>query len=140
MKKKSNIKKLSAHTCEWCGIEQAVDKFFKCSTKICSKCIKAKYNEICSKHGKLLAMVICCHYLDIAFNPDIYNSLQENQNIGHYIRHLNLLQNQNPDTFEKGLIDNNIICCGNDNNSHIEKMKNKLDNFIEELEIFKNDI
>lgn len=107
---------------------------------ICSSCVKEKYEEICSKHGKLLAIVICCHYLDIIFNPYIFNSLQENQNIGHYIRHLNLLQNQNPDTFEQGLITNNIICCGNGNTNRIEEMKNKLNGIIRELEIFKNDI
>lgn len=143
-RKKLNISDLNKYKCEWCEIEKTDNQFFKCSTNkkiyICSSCIKRKYEEICSKHGKLLAIVICCHYLDIAFNDYAYNALKEGQGIGYYVKQLNLLQNQNTENFEQGLITSNVICCRNDNNNRIAGMKNKLNSIIKELEIFKNDI
>ncbi len=115
--KKTNKKLIreqkNIYTCRYCNNEKSEDKFFKCAIQhrsyICTDCIKKIYNRLNENCEKYLAIFICCHYLDIAFYWDIYESLKIGEGIGYYIRQLNLVQNQNPDTFEDGIIKNNII-------------------------------
>lgn len=131
------------YTCKWCGIEKPEKRnFFKCCVNrgvlICSDCIKKKYEEICAKREKLVAIVICCHYLDIAFYKYIYDSLEDRQGIGYYIRQLNLYQND-PDNFEKGLLHNNILSYVQVD-KRIDNAKNQLSKVIKDLEDIRNDI
>ena len=75
------------YTCKWCGEEKAESEFYRCAINhkafICKKCINHKYDEICAKREKVLAVIICCHYLDIAFYKYIYDSLGDKQGIGY---------------------------------------------------------
>lgn len=100
--------------------------------------INYKYDEICAKREKVLAVIICCHYLDIAFYKYIYNSLEKEQNLGFYIRQLNLSQND-PDDFEKGLLHNNIVGY-READKRIDKAKKSLDKIIEDITEVRNDI
>lgn len=106
MSKKKVIKKepKPVYRCRYCEKEKTEDKFFKCSIQhksfICQDCIKKKYNDLNARCEKHLAIFICCAILDIAFYWDIFRSLDIGQGIGYYVRQLNLVQNQNPDTFE----------------------------------------
>ncbi len=131
------------YSCRWCNKEKSEDKFFKCAIQhrsfICMNCIKEKYNQLNEKHERYLAIFICCHYLDIAFYWDIYESLKIGEGIGYYIRQLNLLQNQNPDTFEDGIIKNNIIDY-TPKDYKADRIKQRLKNIITELEAVKNDV
>lgn len=70
---------------------------------------------------------------------DIYKSLEIGQGLGYYIRQLNLLQNRNPDSYEKGILkDCNIDYTPTEySNTYV---KSKLDDVIKELEMIKNDI
>ena len=130
------------YTCKWCGAEKPENKFFKCCVNrgvlICSSCIKKKYEEICAQREKLVAIVICCHYLDIAFYKYIYDSLGDKQGIGYYVRQLNLMQND-PDNFEKGLLHNNILSYVQVD-KRIDNAKNQLSRVINDLEGVRNDI
>ena len=105
---------------------------------ICSDCIKKKYEEICAKREKVLAIIICCHYLDIAFYKYIYDSLGDKQGIGYYVRQLNLAQND-PDNFEKGLLHNNIVGYS-ETDKRIDNAKKNLDKIIENIIEVRNDI
>lgn len=144
--KETKVKKikevLPEYTCKWCGGVKTEKGFFKCGINrgilICTECIKKKYNEICSEREKLLAIIICCHYLDIAFYKYIYDSLGDRQGIGYYVRQLNLMQND-PDNFEKGLLHNNILDYVQVDN-RIDNAKNQLSKIIENLEAVRNDI
>lgn len=131
------------YTCRWCSKEKSEDKFFKCSIQhksfICTDCIKEKYNALNGKCEKYLAIFICCSALDIAFYWDIYRSLEIGQGIGIYVRQLNLLQNQNPDTFEDGVIKNNIIDY-TPKDMKSEKAKAELTDILNRLEVIRNDI
>lgn len=131
------------YPCRWCGKEKSEDKFFKCSIQhksfICTDCIKEKYNSLNGKCEKYLAIFICCSALDIAFYWDIYRSLKIGQGIGIYVRQLNLLQNQNPDTFEDGVIKNNIIDY-TPKDMKIEKAKAELTDIMNRLEVIRDDI
>ena len=100
-------------------------------------CIKKKYNELNKRCEKYQAIFICCAILDIAFYFDIYQSLKTGEGIGHYIRQLNLLQNQNPDSFEEGIIKHDILNYEPDD-MKIEKSKDELSRIIEELQNIKN--
>ncbi len=140
--KQEKKEQLHKYTCKWCKAEKTEDKFFKCCVNrgvlICSSCIKKKYEEICAQHEKLVAIVVCCHYLDIAFYKYIYDSLGDKQGIGYYIRQLNLIQN-NPDDFEKGLLHNNILSY-TQTDKRIDNAKNQLSKVIKDLEAVRNDI
>lgn len=105
---------------------------------ICKKCINHKYDEICAKREKVLAVIICCHYLDIAFYKYIYDSLGDKQGIGYYVRQLNLYQNE-PDDFAKGLLHNNILSYVQVD-KRIDNAKNQLSKVIKDLEGIRNDI
>lgn len=135
-------KQVPKYTCKWCGIEKSESKFFKCCVNrgvlICSDCIKKKYNEICAQREKLVAIVVCCHYLDIAFYKYIYDSLGDKQGIGYYVRQLNLYQNE-PDDFAKGLLHNNILSYVQVD-KRIDNAKNQLNRVIKDLEGIRNDI
>ncbi len=145
MSNKKAVKKISEDTykCRWCGKEKVAEKFFKCSIQhnsfICSDCIKQKYNELNRKCEKYLAIFICCHYLDIAFYWDIYQTLKIGEGIGYYIRQLNLIQNQNPDTFEDGIIKNSIIDY-TPRDFKVNLIKEQMSDIITELEKIKNDM
>ena len=93
-------------------------------------------NARCEKH---LAIFICCATLDISFYWDIYRSLEIGQGIGYYVRQLNLLQNQNPDTFAEGVIKNNIIDY-TPKDMKIDKAKAEISNVISMLDAIKNDL
>lgn len=133
------------YTCSWCGKEKAEYKFFRCSLdkglNICTDCIKAKYDEVASQYGKMLAIIVCCHYLDVGFNYDIFKSLKPNDGIGYYLRQFNLLpnRNQNPDNFEQGLLKSGIIQPASNYTSNVS-IKQELTNVIEELERVRNGI
>lgn len=131
------------YRCRYCDKEKTEDKFFKCSIQhksyICTNCIKAKYNDLNGKCEKYLAIFICCSALDIAFYWDIYRSLEIGQGIGIYVRQLNLLQNQNPDTFEDGIIKNNIIDYTPED-MKIDKAKAELRDIISRLEVIRDEI
>lgn len=133
----------ATYQCRWCGNEKAESGFFKCAIDhksfICKDCIKAKYNELNSKCEKYLAIFICCHYLDIAFYWDIYETLQIGEGIGYYVRQMNLVQNQNPDSFEEGIIKNNIIDY-TPKDLKSEKIKEQLTDIISKLEAVRNDV
>lgn len=141
-KKQAVTEHTKTYTCKWCGKNKSENKFFKCSIDrgvlICSDCIKKKYNEICSEREKVLAIIICCHYLDIAFYKYIYDSLEDCQGIGYYIRQLNLIQND-PDNFEKGLLHNNIVGY-KEADKRVDNAKKSLDKIIEILTEVRNDI
>lgn len=131
------------YRCRYCDREKTEDKFFKCSIQhksfICQDCIKKKYNDLNARCEKHLAIFICCAILDIAFYWDIYRSLDIGQGIGYYVRQLNLLQNQNPDTFEDGVIKNNIIDY-TPKDMKIDKAKTEINNVICMLDAIKNDL
>lgn len=130
------------YTCRWCNKEKSEDKFFKCAIQnksfICTECIKEIYNRLNENCEKYLAIFICCHYLDIVFDVNIYNSLEIGQGIGYYVKQLNLMQNQSPDSFADGIIKSNIISVIPKDNKK-DKIKQQLKNIIEELETVKND-
>lgn len=132
------------YTCRWCGKEKTEDKFFKCAIThgsfICMDCIKQKYNDINEKCEKYIAILICSHYLDIAFYYDVYQSLGIGEGLGYYIRQLNLLQNQHPDTFAEGIIKNNNIVDYTPKDMKIEKAKTELTETINKLEAIRNDL
>ncbi len=141
--KKSIREQKNIYTCRYCNNEKSEDKFFKCAIQnksfICTDCIKEIYNRLNEKCEKFIAVFICCHYLDIAFYWDIYESLKIGEGVGYYIRQLNLVQNQNPDTFEDGIIKNNIIdYTPKDYKS--KNIKQQITNIIAELEAVKNDV
>ena len=147
MKKNNKIKIVkepkNCYTCRWCNVEKSEDRFFKVSIQhrsfICTDCIKQKYEELNGRCEKYLAIFICCSALDIAFYWDIYRSLDIGQGIGYYVRQLNLLQNQNPDSFEQGIIKNKIIdYTPKDYKS--DKTKTELTEIINKLEMIKNDL
>ena len=123
--------------------KKLTDKFFKCSIQhksfICQDCIKEKYNDLNARCEKHLAIFICCAILDIAFYWDIFRSLDIGQGIGYYVRQLNLVQNQNPDTFEDGIIKNNIIDY-TPKDMKIDKAKSEINNVICMLDAIKNDL
>lgn len=124
-KKKTQITKpvaekepIKTYTCKWCGIEKPEYRnFFKCSVEhgvfICCDCIKGLYNQLCSQCEKALAILICCHYLDIRFSIEIINGLKDYQSLGDYVRLLNLRQNKNL-SFADGLLTGNDISIGED--------------------------
>lgn len=132
------------YTCRWCGKEKDETHFFKCAithgSYICKDCIKRKYNEVNEKCEKYIAILICSHYLDIAFYYDVYQSLGIGEGLGYYIRQLNLIQNQNPDTFAEGIIKNNNIIDYTPKDLKIEKAKSELTEIIDKLEAIKNDL
>lgn len=66
----------------WVGFLRLVCK------DIFMECYNKKYEEICAKREKVMAIIICCHYLDIAFYKYIYDSLGDKQGIGYYVRQL----------------------------------------------------
>ncbi len=122
-KKKSKIlepvaekEPIKKYTCKWCGIEKPEHRnFFKCSIDhgvfICCDCIKEKYNQLCSQCEKSLAILICCHYLDICFSLEVSNGLKDYQGLGDYIRLYNLRQNKNL-SFADGLLTGNDVFIG----------------------------
>lgn len=139
----AEIEPVKKYTCKWCGIEKPEKRnFFKCSVDhgvyICVDCIKEKYNTICSQSKKFIAVLVCCHYLDIAFYKYIYDSLEDGQGIGYYVRQLNLAQND-PDDFEKGLLHNNIVGY-RETDKRIDNAKKNLDIIIENIIEVRNDI
>lgn len=129
--------------CRFCNKDKSEDDFFKCSIQhrsfICQDCIKEKYSELNARCEKHIALFICCATLDIAFYWDIYRSLEIGQGIGYYVRHLNLVQNQNPDTFAEGVIKNNIIDY-TPKDMKIDKAKAEISNVISMLDAIKNDL
>lgn len=133
----------TAYRCRYCDKDKPEDKFFKCAIQhksfICQDCIKKKYNDLNARCEKHLAIFICCAILDIAFYWDIYRSLEIGQGIGYYVRQLNLVQNQNPDTFEDGIIKNNIIDY-TPKDMKIDKAKTEINNIIAMLDAIKNDL
>ncbi len=145
--KKKKIKAIhepkDIYTCRLCNKEKPEDKFFKCAIQhksfICTDCIKGIYNRLNEKCEKYLAIFICCHYLDIAFYWDIYESLKIGEGIGYYVKQLNLVQNQIPDTFEDGIIKNNIIDYTPKDYKAV-RIKQQIANIITELEAVKNDV
>ena len=142
-KKRINNKTSVLYKCRWCNKEKSDKAFYKCSIEnhsyICTECITQKYKEIICKHEKYKALMVCCHYLDIAFFFDIYKSLEIGQGLGYYIRQLNLLQNRNPDSYEKGILKDCSIDYTPTEYSNTY-LKSKLDDVIKELEVIKNDI
>lgn len=145
MSKKKVVQKEpeAVYRCRHCDKDKTEDKFFKCSIQhksfICQDCIKKKYNDLNARCEKHLAIFICCAILDIAFYWDIYRSLDIGQGIGYYVRQLNLVQNQNPDTFEDGIIKNNIIDY-TPKDMKIDKAKTEINNIISMLDAIKNDL
>ena len=141
-KKYKNAEPVKMYTCKWCGEEKTESEFYRCAINhkafICKKCINHKYDEICAKREKVLAVIICCHYLDIAFYKYIYDSLGDKQGIGYYVRQLNLYQNE-PDDFAKGLLHNNILSYVQVD-KRIDNAKNQLNRIIKDLEGVRNDI
>ena len=128
--------------CKWCGKEKKQTQYFKCSIEnhvnICSDCINKKYTDLCDKTDKAKAILICCHYLDIAFKYDIFKSLAIGEGIGIYIRQLNL--RQNPDNFEQGILSGSFELI-TDPKEHIRNQaKDKISSIINELEMIRNDI
>ncbi len=146
--KKSIREQKNIYTCRWCNKEKTEDKFFKCAIQhrsyICTDCIKEIYNSFNEKCEKFIAVFICCHYLDIAFDINVFNSLEIGQDIGHYVRQLNLvqnMQNQSPDSFADRIIKSNIInYVQKDEKNEKDKIKQQLKNIISELEAVKNDV
>lgn len=145
MSKKKVIKKepKAVYRCRYCNKDKTEDEFFKCAIQhksfICQDCIKKKYNDLNARCEKHLAIFICCAILDIAFYWDIYRSLDIGQGIGYYVRQLNLVQNQNPDTFEDGIIKNSIIEY-TPKDMKIDKAKAEINNIISMLDAIKNDL
>lgn len=143
-KKKTIVKKSDlVYHCRFCNKDKIESDFFKCSIQhksfICQDCIKKKYIDLNARCEKYIAIFICCATLDIAFYWDIYRSLEIGQGIGYYVRQLNLLQNQNPDTFAEGVIKNNIIDY-TPKDMKIDKAKAEISNVISMLDALKNDL
>lgn len=142
-KKSKNAEPLKTYACKWCGKEKPENKFFKCSIDngafICVPCIKSKYNSICSQSKKFVAVLVCCHYLDICFSYEAFKEMKPEHGFGDYIRILNLLQHQNPDNFERGIIKGEGIFIPNE--MLIKKdidIKNQLNKVISDLENILN--
>lgn len=131
------------YTCIWCGAEKPENKFFKCALEndknICSDCLKKKYDELCSTHEKMLAVMACCCYIDVCFDYDIFKNLKPDDGIGFYIRRLNLLQNQHPDDFVTGLLRGGLIQSATNHASDLS-IKQELTSIIERLEDVRNGI
>ena len=113
-KKKSFAKKdtvYNTYKCRWCEKEKRESGFYRCSITnksfICKNCIDHKFDELILKYDYNRAIFIVCHYLDIAYYEDIAKVV-ENENIGYYIRQLNLIQNT-IDNFETSIIKNKSV-------------------------------
>ena len=141
--KKQSITNEPLAKCKWCGKEKKQSKFYKISldrgADICSDCINAKYAELCQKTDKTKAILACCHYLDTAFNYDICKSLAIGEGIGIYLRQLNLRQNQEPESFEQGIISGFDFIAEHQERIH-EKAKNGITDIINKLEMIRNEI
>ena len=133
MTKKKSIVKL--YKCRWCEEEKRESKYYKCSIThksfICKECIDRKYNELVLKYDTDRAIFIVCHYLDIAYYKDI-SKLVENENIGFYLRQLNLIQNQ-IENFETSIIKNKSVEFTSPDYKYTET-KSRLGDIIKEME------
>ena len=137
-------KEVPKYICKWCGQEKPVDRnFFKCSIDngayICISCIKDRYNSLCSQCEKALAILICCHYLDICFSIEVYNELKEYHGISDYVRLLNLKQHKSLENFENGLLKSNAVCIGAKPKNSCEN-KEKLNEIIADLQKVRNEL
>lgn len=128
------------YTCKWCGATKRVNRnFFKCSVDhgayICISCIKEKYKSICSQSRRFVAVLVCCHYLDICFSYEAYKEMKPEHGIGDYVRILNLIQHQRPENFERGIIKGDGIFIPNE--MLVKKdidIKNQLSHVVSDLE------
>lgn len=131
------------YICSWCGAEKPENKFFKCSLRndvcICGDCVKKKYSEIAAEYPKMMAVLICCYYLNLAFDFNVFKTLKPDEGFGIYVRQLNLLQNKNPDDFPTGLLKGGLIQSATNHASDIT-IKQELTSVIEELERIRNGI
>lgn len=134
------------YTCRWCGVTKPMSRnFFKCSVDngayICISCIKEKYRSICSQSKKFIAVLVCCHYLDICFSYEAYKEMKPEHGLGDYLRILNLLQHQRPENFERGIINGDGIFIPDE--MLVKKdidIKNQLSKVIKDLEGIRNDV
>lgn len=130
--------------CQWCGRELKESGFYKCSTEgrkphICRSCIDSKYTELLTKTDKAKAVLICCHYLDTAFIPEVFASLNYGEDFGIYLRHLNLSQNKDIRDFEQGLI-NYYDMTISPRDKALDNLKIQLKDISDKLEVIANDI
>lgn len=75
-------------------------------THICCECINKIIQEEATKYDLKTAYIIACHYLDINFNENIYETMkvQPNFSFGVYIRTINM-QKSNARNFTSFLVD-----------------------------------
>lgn len=143
--KQEITKRVPTYTCQWCKQEKITHRnFFKCSIEhgvfICCDCIKEKYNQLCTQCEKALAILICCHYLNIRFSLEVVSTMKDSHSFGDYIRLYNLRQNTNLN-FADGLLTGNDISIGKDVNSKVSwKYKTELSKIIDDLTKVKNEL
>lgn len=134
-KKAVKSKSDQVYNCRWCEKEKHESGFYRCSITnksfICKNCIDHKFNELVLKYDYNRAIFIVCHYLDIAYYEDIAKVV-ENENIGYYLRQLNLIQNT-IDNFETSIIKNKNVEFTPPEYKYIET-KRRLSDIIEEIE------
>ena len=97
------------YICNRCGIEKVEDKFFLAKwskiwyttnkrAPICKECIDELFSEYTKRYeSERIALIMCCHYLDIPYYRVLYDSIVENNNffnVGLYCRQINLGQYQ----------------------------------------------
>lgn len=99
----------AVYTCNRCGKEKTEDKFFLAKwskvwnitnkrAPICKECIDELFSEYSKRYeSERIALIMCCHYLDIPYYRVLYDSIVENNNffnVGLYCRQINLGQYQ----------------------------------------------
>lgn len=137
MSKKKSIKSKSeqVYKCRWCDRDKRESGFYRCSITnksfICKNCIDRKFEELVLKYDYNRAIFIVCHYLDVAYYEDI-SKLVENENIGYYLRQLNLMQN-NIENFETSIIKNKSVEFTPPDYKYTET-KRRLGDIIQEIE------
>ena len=103
--KRQNDKPILQYTCTKCGskYEDPVGHFFMSKTSplfvsnslrstVCCNCINELFEDAKNiYHDAKLALIIICHYLDVYFSEDLYESVKGNANfsVGNYLKLIN---------------------------------------------------
>lgn len=113
----------AVYTCIRCCKEKIEDKFFLAKwskvwnttnkrAPVCKDCIDELFTEYTNRYGsERIALIMCCHYLDIPYYRALYDSIVENNNffnVGLYCRQINLGQYQYK-SFINTLIDGELL-------------------------------
>ena len=142
-KRKARKPPTHKYVCRWCEAEKPETDYFKCSVDhgafICKDCINKKYEALKDITQKQTAIFICCHHLNIAYSEDVFKSLIIGEGIGHYIRTLNLRQNQQIYSFEESILKDSAFSFV-PHDLMIDNAKKDIQNVIEILQIAGNEL